>query len=337
MAITVNRKGIAHARSLIAAGKINEGAWSFSGADGNALLGDNNWAEYGKWFLAADSDADPETKDHFKYPFGKGGEIYRRGVIAAKQRASQQNLTAVEEAADGLLTAIDKKLGKDEENSLRIRIEQELETTERRFFPFAGAMRAEKREDGAMVIEGYPIVYETYAPLWGFREIIRKGAATEALKRSDELVLWDHDSGQPMARRSNGTLEVKEDDHGVLIRADVSKTRWGRDGYEAIAAGIINRMSFAFDVASQGDRWYWEEVEGVKIETREILQFDRLWDYSPVSYPAYTETVVMARCKDLALRRRPEPGAPGDDSRSLLEVMQLSRDSLAQDPWSDPK
>lgn len=183
-----------------------------------------------------------------------------------------------------------------------------------------------------MVIEGYPIVYEKYAPLWGFREIIRRGAATEALKVSDELVLWDHESSQPMARRSAGTLEVKEDGNGVFIRADVSKTVWGRNGYEAIKNNLINRMSFAFDTAK--DNWFWEEVGGVRIETREILQFAKLFDYSPVSYPAYEETMVMARCKNLALRNRPEPGTLGDGGRALLEVMRLSRDALDQDPWS---
>ena len=330
MAIKVNRKGVAHARSLIGGGKINEGAWSFSAADGNALLGDNNWGEYGKWFLAVDSDADMETKEHYKYPFGKGGEIYRRGVIAAKSRAAQQGQSDVEETADGLVTAIDKKLGKNEEKGGL--------TAERRFVPFTGEMRAAKGDAGDMIIEGYPIVYEVYAPLWGFREIIRKGAAAQALKRSDELVLWDHESGQPMARRSNGTLEVKEDDHGVFIRADVSKTVWGRNGYEAVAAGVINRMSFAFDIASSdGEKWHTDEVEGARVETREILEFGQLYDYSPVSYPAYKETEVTARCKDLALRRRPEPGAPGDGGRSLLEVVRLTRDALVQDPRSNLK
>jgi len=186
---------------------------------------------------------------------------------------------------------------------------------ERRFMPFAGEMRAVKSDDGAMIIEGYPIVYDKYAPLWGFREIIRPGAATEALKHSNELVLWDHESSQPMARRSAGTLEAKEDEKGVFISADVSKTRWGRDGYEAIAAGVIDRMSFAFDI--EKDDWKWDEIEGVKIETREILSFATLYDYSPVSYPAYKETVVMARCRDLALRHHPEPGAPGEERRAL--------------------
>ena len=319
MAITVNSKGGAHARSLIAAGKINEGAWSFSGADGNALLGDPpNWVAYGKWFLAVDSEADKETKEHYKYPFGKAGEIYRRAVIAAKARATQEGLTAVSEAADGLLEAIDAKLEKD----------SALPLAERRFMPFAGEMRA-AGDDGAMIIEGYPINYNVYAPLWGWREIIRPGAATEALKRSDELVLWDHESSQPMARRGNGTLEVKEDEKGVFIRADVSKTVWGRNGYEAIAAELINRMSFAFAV--EEDRWLWEEESDRRIETREILRFDTLYDYSPVSYPAYKETVVMARCKSLALRHRPEPGAPGEDSRALLGMLRLDRERLELD------
>jgi len=207
--------------------------------------------------------------------------------------------------------------------------EKNMEQVERRIISFAGAMRALTGEDGAMIIEGYPIIYEVYAPLWGFREIIRKGAATEALKNADELVLWDHESSQPMARRSAGTLEAIEDEKGVFIRADVSKTIWGRNGYEAIQNEIINRMSFAFDV--EEDKWSWEGEDDSRIETREILSFANLYDYSPVSYPAYKETVVMARCRDLALRHRPEPGAPGDGGRALLEAPRLYRTVLDQD------
>ena len=111
MALKTNGKGLTHARALIAAGKINKGAWSFSAADGNKLLGPNgdNWAEYARWFLAVDSDAEPDTKQHYKYPFGKSGQIYRSGVIAAKSRAAQQGETTIADAADALLQAIDAK------------------------------------------------------------------------------------------------------------------------------------------------------------------------------------------------------------------------------------
>jgi len=150
-------------------------------------------------------------------------------------------------------------------------------TKERRFIPIEN-MRAVKNDDGKMIIEGYPIVYNTYADLWGFREIIRPGASTEALKRSDEIVLWNHESGHPMARKSNGTLEVKEDEKGVFIRADVSKTRSGRDGYEAIENGITDKMSFAFDIANDGENWIQEAVAGVHVRVREPTQFLELYD-----------------------------------------------------------
>jgi HK97 family phage prohead protease len=189
-------------------------------------------------------------------------------------------------------------------------------------------MRASKTDDGKMIIEGYPIVYEKYANLWGFKEIIRKGAATEALKRSDEMVLWDHETDQPMARKKNETLEVKEDEKGVFIRADVSKTVWGRNGYEAILNDIVDKMSFAFNIARGGDNWYWEEIDGVEIEVREIIQFQEIFDYSPVSYPAYKETVVNARNKELALRNKPDPGMPGEAGGTPPEVQKESRDNI---------
>jgi len=108
----VNKAGVSNARALINAGDVDlTGAWSFSAADGNKLLGENgdDWANFAKWHLAEDESADEETKARYKYPFGKNGKVYRRGVIAAKSRAAQQGDTAIEEAADALLTLIDSK------------------------------------------------------------------------------------------------------------------------------------------------------------------------------------------------------------------------------------
>ena len=198
---------------------------------------------------------------------------------------------------------------------------------ERRYFPI-GEMRAVKTDDGEMIIEGYPIVYEKYANMWGFKEVIRKGAAAKALGRSDEIVLWDHESGRPMAAKKNGTLEAKEDEKGVFIRADVSKTVWGRDGYEAIEAGVVDKMSFAFDLRRGGDAWITEEIEGVEFEVREILELGILYDYSPVTYPAYEDTTVDSRSRTLALRNRPEPGAPGEANAAVLEVRKDARDNI---------
>jgi hypothetical protein len=114
-AIQVNKVGVAHAKSLISAGKIDaESDWSFEAADGNKILDSGGFEEYQKWFLAIDTSANEETKERFKFPYGKEGKVFRRGVIAAKQRAAQQGYTAIAEVADELLTMIDEKIGKEE-------------------------------------------------------------------------------------------------------------------------------------------------------------------------------------------------------------------------------
>lgn len=112
MPIQVNASGLANAKSLIRQNKVDyESDWAFGADDGNSLLGTagDNWSEYAKWHLAVDGDESENTKDHWKYPFGKNDKVYRRGVIAAKSRAAQQNASNIVAAADMLLEMIDSK------------------------------------------------------------------------------------------------------------------------------------------------------------------------------------------------------------------------------------
>lgn len=117
LAVSLNSKGVGHCRSLINAGKYNTTAsWEFTAADGNKLLGDNDWTRYGRMFLGVDSAQDAETKGHYKYPFGKldgnGNEIvYRQALIAATARGAQQGVTEISNSARDLREALDKKAG----------------------------------------------------------------------------------------------------------------------------------------------------------------------------------------------------------------------------------
>ena len=70
--------------------------WSFSGADGNAILGDNNdWVRYKSVHGLYDS-SNAETKAGYKYPHHKIEEgtikTFWRGVTAATARATQQGV-----------------------------------------------------------------------------------------------------------------------------------------------------------------------------------------------------------------------------------------------------
>ena len=109
MPMTVNSSGVQHARSLIQRRRIKKTApWSFSAADGNAILGDPpNYATYRQWFLGIDRGLNLSTKGAYTYPFGKAGVVYRSALIAIRQRAAQQNATDIFDAAGRLLQEID--------------------------------------------------------------------------------------------------------------------------------------------------------------------------------------------------------------------------------------
>lgn len=110
MAVGLNSPGLAHARALITSGAVDQtSAWSFSAADGNALLGDPpDWAAYAKWFMGHDTAADPKRKDAWKYPFGKNGKVYRSALSAIASRASAQGETAISNDASACLEMMGK-------------------------------------------------------------------------------------------------------------------------------------------------------------------------------------------------------------------------------------
>jgi len=113
MPMRLNSRGRAHASRLIARGQVNsDSPWSFSGADGDALLGDPpNWGNYSRWFLGRRTEEDPETKGAWAYPFGKEGQVYRRALAAIRSRASQQGHDDIYEAAGQLLAALPEREG----------------------------------------------------------------------------------------------------------------------------------------------------------------------------------------------------------------------------------
>ena len=108
----LNQKGYSKAKSLIEEDKVDINSdWSFSSEDGNKLLGEDgeDWDNYAKWFLLINEDAAEETKDRYKFPFGKNDKVYRKGLTAIRQRAGQFGYTDVFEAAGKLIEMIDKK------------------------------------------------------------------------------------------------------------------------------------------------------------------------------------------------------------------------------------
>ena len=107
----VNKDAVAQARKLIDAGKVDtDTEWSDaapSADDENAEIERHGYAGYGRWHLAIDPDASEETKKRHAFPYGDFRKVYRSALIAAKQRAAQNDHDAIEQAADGLLEHLD--------------------------------------------------------------------------------------------------------------------------------------------------------------------------------------------------------------------------------------
>ena len=145
-------------------------------------------------------------------------------------------------------------------------------------------------EEGKMIIEGYPIMFNSPATHWGMTEIID----TNALKNtdmSDVPLKYNHeDSHLLLARTRNGSLSFEIDSIGLKMRAELIDTQSNKDIYKSIKAGLLDKMSFAFTTK--------EEEYDYETDTRTILAIDRLFDVSVVDTPFYDATSVYARNLD---------------------------------------
>lgn len=108
--LTLNVAAVEHARKLIQEGRINrDGDWATNKPDAqaeNAYLNEHSFADYGKWFLATADVHQPDTKEHYEFPYGNFNQVFRSGLIAAKQRAGQFKHTEIEQAASMLLDMV---------------------------------------------------------------------------------------------------------------------------------------------------------------------------------------------------------------------------------------
>lgn len=152
---------------------------------------------------------------------------------------------------------------------------------------YNGEVRAEQLADQPSHIIGYGSVFNSRSePLWGFREIIKPGAFDDVLT-DDVRGLFNHDPNFILGRSASGTLSLSVDEKGLRYDITAPDTQTIRDLVLApLMRGDISQSSFAFRISHDGEDWY-QDDEGIVI--REINRFSRLFDVSPVTYPAYQE------------------------------------------------
>jgi len=158
---------------------------------------------------------------------------------------------------------------------------------ERRSFEIRSEEPATPEEPRRIV--GYAAVFDQVA----YGEVIRKGAFQDSLASNRDIkAYWSHASDQVLGRRANGTLILREDDHGLYVEIIPNhNTTWGANALAAVKRGDVTQFSFAF----------------VPIEERIILGADgepirelvsvELYEVSPVAEPWYEGTSAEAKRK----------------------------------------
>lgn len=152
-----------------------------------------------------------------------------------------------------------------------------------------------REENNDLVIEGYFSVFNSNYELWqGASESIAPGAFSNTLG-NDVRALINHDTTMVLGRTKAGTLELKEDSHGLWGSIKVNpKDMDAMNLYERVKRGDVDQCSFGFEIVNEETDF--REDGSVHWTIKEV----NLHEVSVCTFPAYEETSVKAREKQFA-------------------------------------
>lgn len=177
-----------------------------------------------------------------------------------------------------------------------------------------------RSDGGGHTLVGHAAVFNTETTIAGlFREMIAPGAFRKTVQESDVRALFNHDPNLVLGRNKAGTLRLYEDGDGLGYEVALPDTQAARDVYTLIDRGDVSQSSFAFKVVKE-QRSNPEEGQTLPLFT---VKEARLYDVSPVTFPAYDTTDVQVASAfedtDAILRRYASYcGLPLEDVRARL-------------------
>lgn len=165
-------------------------------------------------------------------------------------------------------------------------------------------------------VSGHASVYETRYEMWDehgpYWEIISRGAGKRSLAADPDVAYLVNHAGITMARTTNGSLLLREDEIGLAYDAFLNPKRVDvQTLVTAIEDEDITENSFAFYIPDGGGRWNTDFSE-YRIDDYEI---DR-GDTSAVNYGANPYTDVAARSREVL---RDVDHLPAGAARTVLD------------------
>jgi uncharacterized protein len=161
---------------------------------------------------------------------------------------------------------------------------------ELRYIPF-DEFELREDEDGPHLI-GYASIFNVEAVIFGlWREMVAPGAFKKTIKENDIRALWNHNTDKVLGRNKASTLVLREDEKGLKVDITPPDTQAGRDAVTSIKRGDVSQMSIMFERIKQ--EWFYpEDKKELPLRTMKEM---KLYEVSPVTFPAFEQTSISAR------------------------------------------
>jgi uncharacterized protein len=144
------------------------------------------------------------------------------------------------------------------------------------------------------IISGYFIVFDTETELYpGVREEVSPDALV-GVDLSDVKALIDHDTAKVLGRTKANTLSLSVDSKGLYGEIIVNESdQEAMNLYSRVQRGDVDQCSFGFEILSE------EMIQNSDGTVKFIIKSINLYEVSVVTFPAYQETAVEARSKQI--------------------------------------
>lgn len=153
-----------------------------------------------------------------------------------------------------------------------------------------------REENGKRYIDGYFSVFnQPYEVCPGWVEEIAPGAFSRTLREGKDVkVLWNHNSDIVLGSTQNRTASLREDEVGLFGSDEINEEdQDAKNGYARVARGDVRGCSFGFDIRAMEETWDDDGTYRTRITDVE------LYEVSPCTFPAYSQTSISARNKEL--------------------------------------
>jgi len=193
------------------------------------------------------------------------------------------------------------------------------ENAERRF-AVGYVTRSKGEGEESPTIAGVAVVFNQETDMGYYIEKVDANAFS-GCDMTDVLFLKNHDEnlicGRTTGKPDDLILEIKSD--GLHYKS-MAKNDCARSVAEDIKLDYIKGSSFGFVVDSNEWQFDVKQPDGSVKDVRTITKFKKLYDVSAVARPAYNQTSVALRSRDLS---KPKPLSGNDyKNKFKLEIKQ---------------